>query len=108
MDELKPIHDWQKSFWKRAHVDRRPAIGCVVLLSYDTPVCFVDAAGSFHRIWDGWSRTTMRHVVEFVRQLGRGVGPLTKREWEALPVEDDLLARTTEARDGLISMEAKP
>jgi hypothetical protein len=50
----------------------------------------------------------MRHVVEFVRQFGRGVGPLTKREWEALPVEDDLLAKTTEARDGLISMEAKP
>lgn len=87
MEELKPIHDWQKSFWKRAYVDRRPAIGCVVLLSYDIPVCFVDAAGSFHRIWDDWSRTTSKHVVEFWRQFCRkGPAPF-KKVWESMPIE---------------------
>lgn len=55
----------------------------------------------------GWSRTTMRHVVEFVRQFGHGKGPLTKREWMALPVEDYSRARAMEARAELLSMEAK-
>lgn len=108
MEELKPIHDVHKSFNGLARVRRLHKSGAVMLVSYGTYVCCYDARGRFYRLWDDWSRTTMRHVVEFVRQFGRGTGPLTKKEWEALPVEDDLLARTTEARDGLISMEAKP
>lgn len=108
MEELKPIHDVHKSFNGLARVKRLHKSGAVMLVSYSTYVCCYDARGRFYRLWNDWSRTTMRHVVEFVRQFGRGVGPLTKKEWEALPVEDDLLAKTTEARDGLISMEAKP
>ena len=108
MEELKPIHDGHKSFNGLAHVKRLRESGVVMLVSYSTYVCCYDVRGRFYRLWDDWSRTSMRHIVEFVRQFGRGVGPLTKKEWEALPVEDDLLAKTTEARDGLISMEAKP
>lgn len=87
MEELKPMHDRQKSFWKRAYVDRRPAIGCTVLLSYDTPVCFVDAAGSFHRIWGGWSRTTSKHVMEFWRQYCGKDPPPFKKVWDSMPTE---------------------
>lgn len=108
MEELKPIHDVHKSFNGLAHVMRLHTFGAVMLVSYTTHVCCYDARGQFYRLWNGWSRTSMWHIAEFVRQFGRGVGPLTKKEWEALPVEDDLLARTTEARDGLISMEAEP
>lgn len=108
MEELKPIHDGCKSFNGLAHLKRMPKSGVVMLVSYNTYVCCYDARGRFHRLWRDWSRTSMRHIVEFVRQFGRGAGPLTKKEWEALPVEDDLLAKTREARDGLVSMEAKP
>lgn len=108
MEELKPIHDGHKSFNKLAHVKRLYKSGAVMLVSYSTYVCCYDARGRFYRLWGGWSCTSMRHIVEFVRQFGRGTGPLTKKEWEALPVEGNFIARTTEARDGLISMEAKP
>lgn len=107
MTELKPVHDGHKSFNKLAHVKRLPALGVTYLVSYSTYVCFYDAMDRFHRAWCGWSRTTMRHVVEFVKQFGRGVGPLTKREWEALPVEDDAHKVSLEARAELLSMEAK-
>ena len=88
MTELKPMHDRQKSFWKRAYVDRTPATGCVTLLSYDTPVCFVDAAGSFHRIWGGWSRTTSKHVMEFWRQYCGKDPPPFKKVWDSMPLEN--------------------
>jgi len=107
MEELKPMHDGHKSFNKLAHVKRLSTIGATYLVSYTTYVCFYDVKGRFHRTWHGWSRTTMRHVVEFVKQFGNGVGPLTKREWEALPVEDDARKVSLEARAELLSMEAK-
>ena len=107
MEELKPIHDGRKSFWKRAYIKRLQTLGVTYLVSYSTYVCFYDAKGRFHRAWRGWSRTTMRHIVEFVKQFGNGVGPLTKKEWEALPVEDDARKVSLEARAELLSMEAK-
>lgn len=107
MGELKPLHDRHKSFNKLAHIKRLQTLGVTYLISYSTYVCFYDARGRFFRSWRGWSRTTMRHVVEFVKQYGRGVGPLTKKEWEALPVEDDALAKSREARAEMLSMEAK-
>lgn len=108
MEPLKPIYDGHKSFNGLAYVKRLDTTGVVMLVSYSTDVCCYDVRGRFYRLWDDWSRTSMRHIVEFVKQFGRGVGPLTKKEWEALPVEDDLFAKTTEARDGLVSMEARP
>lgn len=108
MEPLKPIHDVHKSFNGHANVKRLHKSCVVMLASYGTYVCCYDARGRFYRLWDGWSRTSMRHIVEFVKQFGRGVGPLTKKEWEALPVEDDLLAKTTKARDELFSLEAIP
>lgn len=107
MEELKPVHDGHKSFNKLAHVKRLPATGVVYLISYTTYVCFYDARGRFHRVWQGWSRTTMRHIVEFVKQFGRRVGPLTRKEWEALPDEEDSYGRAMEARAEMLSLEAK-
>lgn len=107
MEELKPIHDGHKSFNKLAHVKRLSTLGVTYLVSYTTYVCFYDVKGRFYRTWRGWSRTTMRHIVEFVKQFGHGVGPLTKKEWEALPVEDYSREKSLEAVAELLSMEAK-
>ena len=107
MEILKPVHDRHKSFYKRAYVKRLHTTGVVYLISYETYVCFFDAKGRFFRTWRGYSRTTMRHIVEFVKQFGRGKGPLHKKEWEALPVEEMSYDRAMEARTGLLSMEAK-
>lgn len=105
-EPLKPKFENCVSYWNRAHVERFPLSGAVVLKSYDTYVCFVDAAGRFHRTWGGWSRTTSRHVVEFWRQFcNRGPVPC-KRAWEAMPVEDLTVAR--DVASALVSMEAKP
>ena len=105
MEELKPIHDGHKSFWGRAHVWRSRKTGAVILRSYETDVCFIDVGGAFHKVWDGFSRTTMRHIAEFVRQFAPGEGPLTKKAWEALP--DEPWSVAADARDRLLSMEAK-
>ena len=107
MEELKPVHDGHKSFNGLAYVKRLPTLGVTYLISYSTYVCFYDIKGRFHRTWRGWSRTTMRHVVEFMKQFGHGVGPLTKKEWEALPVEEYSHEKSLEARAEMLSMEAK-
>ena len=108
MRELKPIHDGHKSFHKRACVKHLPDNGVTYLMSYGTFVCFFDIKDRFFRAWHGYSRTTMRHIVEFVKQFGHGKGPLTKKEWEALPVVGgkESYDRATEARAELLSMEA--
>ena len=107
MEELKPVYDGRRSFHRRACVKRLSIVGATYLVSYETYVCFFDARGRFFRTWRGYSRTTMRHIVEFVKQFGRGKGPLHKKEWEALPVEEMSYDRAMEARTGLLSMEAK-
>ena len=107
MTELKPSHDERKSFYKKAYVTRLSTVGVTYLVSYETYVCFFDAKGRFFRTWRGYSRTTMRHVVEFVKQFGHGKGPLTKKEWEALPIEETSYDRAMETRAELLSMEAK-
>lgn len=35
------------------------------LFSYETPVLRVDKNGQMWRLWDGWSRTTGRHIKQF-------------------------------------------
>lgn len=106
-EELKPVHDGQKSFWGRAKVEHHAGAGLTVLMSYDTVVCTVDAAGNFHRTWRGWSRTTAKHIVEFFRQFcNRGPVP-HKAVWLAMPVENPWTSGAA-AAVGLLSLEARP
>lgn len=35
------------------------------LLSYNTIVAYLDKNGNFHKTWDGWSSTTMKHIEMF-------------------------------------------
>jgi hypothetical protein len=81
--ELPPIYDRAKSFYGRAHVVEWN--GCKYLVSYYTTVARIDKDGSFHRLWGGYSATTMRHINSFLcfnRINGGG-----KKWWMAQPVE---------------------
>lgn len=58
------------------------------LISYTTEVARVDADGSFHRTWSGWSVSTARHVRLFVAEYCPAmVGKTGKAAWEAMKVE---------------------
>lgn len=56
--------------------------GAKVLLSYDTVVAYMDGKGSLHRLWGGWSQTTMGHVRKAFE-----IAHMVKAEWLAMPVE---------------------
>lgn len=81
--ELKPINTNQKSFYKKANVTI--ANGKTVLTSYTTEVCYLDQDGNFHRLWSGYSVTTMNHINEF--RLQNRLDKLSKKEWLSIPVE---------------------
>lgn len=65
--ELTPKFDSRKSFYGKAKIsfegDRR------LLLSYDTPVAFIEP-DRLPVMLDGWdsTQTTLRHVKEFLKQ----------------------------------------
>lgn len=57
-----------KSFYGKAKV-----IECEegrYLQSYDTLICFLSYGGTFEKLWDGYSATTMRHINAFMRFIG--------------------------------------
>ena len=102
---LVPTHEARKSYYGKAtyreYVDDTGRPMLRVLYSYHTPVCWVDMRHrEFHRLWRGWSDTTMRHVREFCAQAADDLAKLygaaaddtglyvtTKAQWNALPVE---------------------
>lgn len=57
-----------------------------ILVSYRTAVARIGRDGSFHRLWDGWSATTGRHVNKF--RQSHGMGKITKGEWLDMEVEN--------------------
>lgn len=56
-----------------------------ILVSYETRVARVASDGSFHRLWSGYSATTMRHVNEF--REAHSLPRITKVQWEKMEVE---------------------
>lgn len=86
--------------------------GCL-LKSYDTIVAYADADGRLYRMWDGWSRTTARHVAEFARQFATMTPPPNKARWCHMKVArlhdlyrfDEIAAR---ARATLLSLAKRP
>lgn len=73
----------QKDFYGKAVVDFTDK--GQVLYSYNTAVAMFDTKGKFHRLWDGYSATTQKHVNAF-RQHAHHTA-LTKKEWLSLAVE---------------------
>ena len=63
-----PCSDGRKSFYGKAKV-----IECKegrYLQSYDTIICFISYGGTFEKLWDGYSATTMRHINSFMNFAG--------------------------------------
>lgn len=67
----------RQSFYRKAFVIEKGALRA--LKSYDTIVCYYDAAGKLHRTWGDWSATTGRHITSF--------GGPKKAAWDKMPVE---------------------
>lgn len=90
---LSPLHGGQTSFRGKATVEVGPK-GDLQLRSYGKPVAWIDARGRFHRLWDGWSSTTNRHVHEFLLQYAEGGLPenvgtsIRKADWLGMEVEE--------------------
>ena len=75
--ELAP-DDNRKSFYGKAKV-LHFADGYDYLVSYDTIVAAISPDGQVHRLWDGWSATTGRHIKAFCG--------MTKAQFTKLDVE---------------------
>lgn len=77
MAYLEANHDSRKSFYNKAEYFRNDN-GDIVLHSYGTPVCRVNADGKvyFYPAWD-YSATTLRHVKEFLAQF-TNLGAMSK------------------------------
>lgn len=57
------------------------ADGFEFLQSYDTLIIEVDTnARTIKKLWDGYSKTTLKHVNEFLKGYGL---TFNKKEWEA-------------------------
>lgn len=72
--------DYYKSFYGKATViiDK----GCIYLRSYETIVCMIDVDGLFHKLWSGYSATTMRHINSF--RIANGLCKISKANWDNL------------------------
>lgn len=80
ISELKAT--FQKSYYQKAFV-LQDNDGNVYLQSYRTIVCgFV--GGKLERYWDGYSRTTMNHLNDFMKFIN--MPQMNKKSWNDLKV----------------------
>lgn len=78
---LEPV-DGRKSFYGKAIIIEKDN-GDIELKSYDTIVARI-RNGKFHRLWNDYSATTMRHINAFVDAYGVDGGG--KKWWTSLEV----------------------
>lgn len=81
-ENLEVYHGNQKSFYGKAKITVENYE--ILLKSYDTIVCKVDAEGNFVKLWDGYSPTTARHINSF--RVMEGFKPIRKAEWDSMEV----------------------
>lgn len=81
-----PCYDNRKSFYGKAKVIESKEGR--YLQSYDTIVCFLSYGGTFIKLWDGYSVTTMRHVNSFMCFVGWSECG-GKSWWDSLEVEKE-------------------
>lgn len=78
-----PCLDNRKSFYGKAKIIETKEGR--YLQSYDTIVCFLSYGGTFIKLWDGYSLTTMRHINSFMRHCRLPYGG--KQWWDSLETE---------------------
>ena len=77
--ELRPIYDTQKSFYGKAQIEATE--NTVTLYSYGTTIMTYNKHNdNLTLIWGNWSRTTGRHINEFLRQY-TAIDGMTKKEY---------------------------
>ena len=81
---LPVVCDSRKSFYGKAYVIETDN-GEKILQSYETEVCMIDASGTFARMWNGYSATTMRHVNNFLALFDIDGGG--KKWWDEQPLK---------------------
>ena len=81
---LMPVNN-QKSFYGKA-ATYRDDDGTLYLKSYETFVCSITPDGKFHRLWSGYSVTTMKHINSFISWNDIHGGGAAW--WRKLPVEE--------------------
>lgn len=65
------------------------------LVSYETVVCVISAAGYFHKFWDDYTVTTLNQINCFINQFedvfscvdGTKINGFNKKEWLDYPTE---------------------
>lgn len=77
-----PCLDARKSFYGKAKVVEEE--NRILLMSYNTIVGYI-SEGKFHRTWNGYSQTTVRHVSSFCNMYG--LGTVNKAKWDAMEIE---------------------
>lgn len=78
-------YDARNSFYGKAKVIEDPDNNRITLRSYATDVCMIEG-GIFHKLWDGYSKTTMRHINSFLMEFNMPGGG--KAWWNSLPVSN--------------------
>ena len=78
MEELKPIYDNVKSYYGKAII--RSYDGFISLQSYSDNVSTIDTSKHIAIIWDNaiLTKTTLRHIKEFLKQYGFVIGSKEK------------------------------
>ena len=66
MEELKPIYDNRKSFYKKAKIKQED--NKIILISYNTEVAIIEDNKAY--VKETYSPTTLRYIKEFLKQNG--------------------------------------
>jgi hypothetical protein len=83
---LEPQYDSRLSFYGKAHVIVEDN-GDLTLRSYSTDILTLKTNGKVVKLWDDWSQTTGRHIVEFCRQ--HHIRVKNKRDYDDLPLNEE-------------------
>ena len=104
--ETKLNATFQKSYYGKAHVITNDD-GTLLLRSYETIVCEYDPnTNTFRKLWNGYSRTTMKHINDFRKLCGLSM--LIKKEWDSIPFSGDEQGKwKVEFSNGFVSWVAE-
>lgn len=91
----------QNSFYGKAKIARDNNAGVLYLKSYDTVVCALTDAGTFIRLWPGYSVTTIKHINDFRRI--NGMDTLSKKEWIKLDCMEEQELYKVEISNGFFT-----
>lgn len=83
---LKPQYTQNKSYYNKAYILIDDTNTIYQLKSYDTIVAeYNTQTQKFTKLWNGYSRTTAKHITDFVKQFTPLTATTNKKWWDNLP-----------------------